>query len=97
LFFLLWWKYIVAFTNISTHEFTSSTILLHSPSPHSWSSLTDIIFAFISMCTQFLHHIHPPTTFPHASPSNWTILPPGQGLFWNPVLFVEKITKNMTF
>jgi hypothetical protein len=44
---------------------------------------TGIIFAFIYMCTHFLHSIHPSTSFPHhfsphtgASPPFWVGLVP---------------------
>jgi hypothetical protein len=48
-------------------EFTPSIILLYPLFPHSSHKIrsTDLIFPFTYMCTQYLHHIHPPTPLPH--------------------------------
>jgi hypothetical protein len=65
------WGYIVAFTKVliiyqTYHTWTHP--LHHSllfPSPISGTVPTSIIFLFTYTCTQYLHHIHPPTLFPH--------------------------------
>jgi hypothetical protein len=37
--------------------------ILPPPIPETVSA--GIIFAFTYMCTHFLHHVHPPISFPH--------------------------------
>jgi hypothetical protein len=44
-------------------ELTPSIILFICRIPRIVS--TGLIFSFIYMCTQYLHYIHPPTSFPH--------------------------------
>jgi hypothetical protein len=58
---------------------------------------TTIIFSFMYMCTQYLHHIHPPSPFFHLlllplvpSPQARSVLPS-----WSLVLFKKK--KKITF
>jgi hypothetical protein len=60
------------------HEFTSSTILLHPPSPDFWSSFNSYHFTFTYMCTHFItlylpSYPHSPTPLPshgyHPSPT----------------------------
>jgi hypothetical protein len=70
--------YIVAFTKFSQYikyiilEITFYIILLCPSHPHSWNVSTDLIIPFTYMCTQYFHHIHPPTSFPHIlSPINY--------------------------
>jgi hypothetical protein len=62
----------------------------HSPlSPISGIVSTDTIFPLTYMCTQYLHHIHPLTTFPLLPFSHWYQPPPptnSQDLFHPPVL-----------
>jgi hypothetical protein len=56
--FLQYIKYI-------TLEFTQSKIFLHPHPPIPGTVTTDIIFPITYMCTQYLHHIHLPSPFPH--------------------------------
>jgi hypothetical protein len=42
--------------------------LLCPPLPIPGMVSTGLIFPFTSMCTQYLHHSHPPTPFPHLLP-----------------------------
>jgi hypothetical protein len=91
------WEYTVAFTKVLTIyqyiilEFNPSIILLYP-----FSSLsTDIICPFISMCTHYFHHIHPPSPFPHLLYSHWYQtragpVPPS----CSPILFKEKRRKK---
>jgi hypothetical protein len=76
----LWYLYrFLQCINCIILGFTPSTTLLTSvPIPGIVS--TGLVFAFTYMCTHFLHHIHPPTSFPQhlslpvvpALPPNWT-------------------------
>jgi hypothetical protein len=60
-------RYIVAFTKVLTIYHTWIQPLHHSPlfpcSPISGMVSTSIIFQFTYICTQYLHYIHPLTTF----------------------------------
>jgi hypothetical protein len=49
-------------------EFTISIILLYPHLPIPGIVSTGLIFPLIYMCTQYLHHIHPPTLFLHLLP-----------------------------
>jgi hypothetical protein len=40
-------------------------ILLYPPPPFPGVVATGFIVAFTNMCAHYLHHIHPPTPFPH--------------------------------
>jgi hypothetical protein len=79
--------YIVAFTKVLTmYQIYHSWIhplhhSLLSPYPHSWNSFNRYHFPFTCMCTQYLHHIHPPSPFPHllTHPTDTTL--PRQDLF----------------
>jgi hypothetical protein len=42
------------------------------------------------MCTQYLHHIHPSTLFPHLLPTPIGINHPRQDLFHPPILWFWK-------
>jgi hypothetical protein len=85
-----WW-YLVAFTKILTiYQIYRTGIhsLYHSsssPSPLIPGKVsTGIIFPFTSRC---VHHIHPPSLFPHLLlPSTGTNPPPKKDLFCLPVL-----------
>jgi hypothetical protein len=83
--------YIVAFAKVLTMyqiylvEFTPTLLFFMPLIPGIVS--TGIIFAFTYRRTQFLHHIHPPTTFPCHLPL--PLVPPpisGQNLFYPPIL-----------
>jgi hypothetical protein len=78
--------YIVAFIRVLIiyqifHTWIHS--LQHSPlfpSPPIWEIVSaGIFFLFTFMCAQYLHHAHPPTSFPTSSPSHW--YQPPQDLF----------------
>jgi hypothetical protein len=83
------WEYIVALKKTLTmYQIYHTWIhpLLHSPLfliPIPGIASTDIIFTFIYMCTQYLHHIHSPIPFLcYLPPSTSTDTPhPGTGPF----------------
>jgi hypothetical protein len=79
--FLQYTKYIIA-------EFTHSTILLYTSSPHPGIVSTGLIFPLTYMCTQYLNYIQPPTYFPYIFPHPTGTNPSTsrQGLFCPPVL-----------
>jgi hypothetical protein len=76
-------------------EFTHSTTLCYSPSPIQGIVSTGIFVLFIFMYTQYLHQIHPPTTFSHflPSPTGFNHTPP-QDLFLPLVLILQKKGKT---
>jgi hypothetical protein len=90
LYYCAGWGYTVTFAQVLTmypichtwiHPLYSSPL----PSPPQIPGIvsTGINFAFIHMCTHFLHRIHPPTSFPIHLPSPMvSALPPGQDLFY---------------
>jgi hypothetical protein len=79
-------------------EFIPSTSLLYSPLPIPGIVSKGITFAFISMCTQCLHHIHPPNPFPCHLPLLLVPVLPRQDLFCTPVLwFCRKKKKKWHF
>jgi hypothetical protein len=95
IYFLLlcWVGYIVAFrkTLIMYQMFCSWIHPLHHSPPSSSSPIprtvsTSITFPFTYMCTQYLHHIHPPSPFPHLLPLSHWYKPSRQDLLWPPVL-----------
>jgi hypothetical protein len=49
-------------------EFTPPPFSFIPPSPIPRIVSTSLIFPSIYMCTQYLHHIHLPTPFPHTLP-----------------------------
>jgi hypothetical protein len=62
------WRYVVALIKVLTiYQIYHTCIhpLHHSPlsTPIPGTVSTDIIFVSTYMCTQYLHHIHPPTPF----------------------------------
>jgi hypothetical protein len=65
-FKLLFWGYTVIFTKFLQYvivEFTLSIILLY-PSPSTRGIISiGLIFLLTYMCIQFLHHIHPMTSY----------------------------------
>jgi hypothetical protein len=65
-------------------EFTPFTAPFNSHSPIYEIVITVIIVAFTCICTYFLHHIHPPISFPHHLPV-WLVptLPPVFGLLFS--------------
>jgi hypothetical protein len=70
--------------------------LLYAPSPNSWNSFNRSHFPFSHMCTQYLHHSHPTTPFPHLLPLPLVPIPPKQDLF--NLLFSNFVKeKKMTF
>jgi hypothetical protein len=90
------WGYIVAFTKVLTIYQIYHTWIhpfhLSPPIPRVVS--TDTIFSFTHMCTQYVHHIHPPSPFPHLFPLPLVSLPaPPQDLF-HPLLLQFCIWKK---
>jgi hypothetical protein len=86
---LLYWGFIVTFTNILTvyHSWTHPSILLLylTPHPHSWNSFNmSHFFIFIHECIIF-HHIHPPIPCPYVLPPT-LVLTTTQDLFYLPIL-----------
>jgi hypothetical protein len=82
------WVYTVAFTKVLTiyqiyhtwvHHFHYSSSCPPPPTPGIVS--TDIIFPFTYMYLQYLHHIHPPSPFPHSFPLLLVPASPRQDLF----------------
>jgi hypothetical protein len=57
-----------------------SNILLYPPSPILGTVSTGLIFTFSYTCTRYLHHIHPPASFPHILPLPIGTNPPRQDL-----------------
>jgi hypothetical protein len=80
-------------------QFTPSMVSL-TPSISGIVS-TDIVFIFTYMCTQYLHHIHPPIPFPHKlPPPTGTNLPLPPDRTYSTLLFcnfVEEKKEKMTF
>jgi hypothetical protein len=66
-------------------EFTPSTILLYHPPSIPGVISTGLIFPFIFMCLQYLHHVYPSIPFLPSSPPTG-INTPRQDLFHPPVL-----------
>jgi hypothetical protein len=80
------------------HPLHHSPLSLPPPIPRIVS--TDILFPFTYMCTQYLHHIHPLTPFPHLLLLPPLPTPPRQDLFHPPVIqffMRKKRRKKMTF
>jgi hypothetical protein len=69
-----------------------------SPLPHSWTASADTIFPFTYICTQYLHHIHPPP-FPNLLHHPTGTNSPRQDMFQPPVdwFCVRKEEKNDIF
>jgi hypothetical protein len=57
----------------SIHPLHHSPIIPH---PISGTVSAGLIFTFAYMCTQYLHHIHPPTPFPNMFPTHIGYRPP---------------------
>jgi hypothetical protein len=99
---LLCWGYTVAITKVLIiYQIYHTWIypLHQSPSspssPHPGIVSTDIIFPFIYVNIQYLHHIHLPSLFPHFFPTPTRTNPPRQHLFHPPVLwFCERKKKK---
>jgi hypothetical protein len=74
------------FSNVSniSHLNSPPPSFCYPSSPIPGIVSAGVIFQFTYMCTQYLHHIHPPTHFP-TSPHHW-YHPPRQNLFCPPVL-----------
>jgi hypothetical protein len=73
--------------------FIPSPALLYSPIPGIIS--TGIIFAFTYMCTQYLHHIHPPMFCPHIIPtSDWYQHSPPPSMTWSALLFSDFVEEK---
>jgi hypothetical protein len=103
-FLLLSWGYIVTFTKVLTiyqiyhiwpHPLHRSLLSSSSPIPGIVSR--GIFFLFTFTCTQYLHHIHPPTPFPHILPPPTGISSPRQNLFCPLVLQSCKRERKVTF
>jgi hypothetical protein len=84
----------VAFTKVIYQIYHSLIHLPHHsplspPPPIPGTVSTGLIFPFTYMCTQYLHHIHPPTPFP------FLLLPPPHLLNKQNVIlfFFYKITE----
>jgi hypothetical protein len=84
----------------------SNILCLNSPHPLIPGIVSArITFAFIYMCTNFLHHIHPPIPFSHHIPPSTGANPnPGQHLFYHSLALQfcsikkrKEQKKNMTF
>jgi hypothetical protein len=78
-----WWGFTKVLTiyKYSILEFIPSTILLHHPLPTSGIFWTGIFFPLTYMCTQYLHHIHPPSPFPHLLPTSTGSKTPGRNQY----------------
>jgi hypothetical protein len=80
---LLWTFYYSPFGIL--YKFFYFILLLYPSSPNSGIVSASLIFPFTYMCKQYLHHIHPPTPFPHILPKS-----PRQDMSCSPVLFCTK-------
>jgi hypothetical protein len=73
----------------------SSIILLYPSSPIPGIVSTGLIFLFTYMCTQYLHHIHPPIPISHFLPSPTGINPhPPPGRTCSDFLFFDFVKEK---
>jgi hypothetical protein len=100
------WEYIVTFTKVLTiyqiyHNWTHLHHHSSLSSSHSWNSFNRSHFSFTFMCTQYLHHIHLPSPFPHLLPLPSVPTPPPQAgpilPSFSLILYKKKKKKKLFF
>jgi hypothetical protein len=110
IFLLLCWVGVLCGIHKSSYSITKLSYLNSPPQSFSFISpppipgivLTDLVFPFTYMCTQYLHYIHPPTPFPHILSSLPLVPTPTDRtcsayLFSNFVKKKERKKEKMTF